>query len=337
MADLPIGRSYGELVQAAQMAPMVSLEGGRSTSFFSTPTQDFDPRLLSQSGVLLPDVRAWILSTLYSFWEEKMHYRYPRSWSTVWIAGSGITHQWSAPRALGEPGDLDILVGVEFQEFARLNPQFAGLSEQQMAAKFNQEFHSGLNPETSNHVGFEVTWYVNEGAKDIRDIHPYAAYNVTTGEWTVKPQDFAPGYDALRAFPKQWFDRVQDEGSTAGLIVSAYNYDLGEIQEIMSSGGNEARVTSAIARLRQTIKSASDLFNSIHDDRRKAFGPGGGGYRSYWNFRWQAHKRLGTTPALREIKHLGTEVDALMAGDTYSRDIDPARALFIALRRSGKL
>jgi NAD-dependent DNA ligase len=40
-----------------------------------------------------------------------------------------------------------------------------------------------------NDRSFDMTWYVNPQAFDIRRINPYAAYNLSDDEWTVQPPD----------------------------------------------------------------------------------------------------------------------------------------------------
>lgn len=139
-----------------------------SSSFYSRPTPDLDPRLFPRgSDQIYPEVRQWILTKLYRFWEK--HYKYPTAWSKVWIAGSGVSHQWSGGRSLGDaPGDLDVLIGVDWDHFRALNPGVVG-DNNEIASQMNEEFFTGLWPETANALlplgggTFEVTWFVWNG------------------------------------------------------------------------------------------------------------------------------------------------------------------------------
>jgi hypothetical protein len=39
----------------------------------------------------------------------------------VWLAGSAVSYQWSAAR---EPGDLDVLIGVDYIQFRKAHPEY---------------------------------------------------------------------------------------------------------------------------------------------------------------------------------------------------------------------
>ena len=72
----------------------VSLQGG-ATSYFSAPESDLDPKLFTGTH-LNGWVRNGILQLLFDFLNET--YRHPDLWAHVWIAGSGVSYQWSAAR-----------------------------------------------------------------------------------------------------------------------------------------------------------------------------------------------------------------------------------------------
>ena len=72
---------------------------GTATSYFSAPETELDPKLFSEK-TLKGWVRNGILQLLFGFLNEK--YRNPNLWAHVWIAGSGVSYQWSAAR---QPGD----------------------------------------------------------------------------------------------------------------------------------------------------------------------------------------------------------------------------------------
>lgn len=296
---------------ATRVLQPVSPQPGES-GYFTSPDPDLDPRLFEGTRVR-PDVRNWVLSTLYRFWGGR--YVGPTRWSRVWIAGSGISYQWAAGRG---NGDLDVLIGVDFPHFFASNPQFQGLSEDDMADVFNAEFHSDLWPQTAstqisageapleNGVSdvFEVTFYVNGRATDIRDIHPYAAYNLTDDEWTVKPPE-----GAAFEHPKEYYDAAQEEDSAARAVIDRYNRAAG-------SGDTHMALLAA--------SQASSLFDDIHLGRKNAFGPGGSGYGDFFNFRWQYAKRSGLIATLRAVAQVQQEAQDEFARRTYGSPIGSA-------------
>jgi hypothetical protein len=77
-----------------------------STSYFSAPHQTLDPELFNGT-VMKPDFRRHQLQDVMRF----LHQRWanPEGWCHLWLAGSSASYQWSGT----EPGDLDLLIGVE--------------------------------------------------------------------------------------------------------------------------------------------------------------------------------------------------------------------------------
>ena len=273
------------------------------SGYFSSPESTLDPRLF-MGHTFKPIVRQWILNTLYSFWQQR--YKNPQRWSTVWVAGSGISYQWAASRG---NGDLDILIGVDFGKFFEDNPTFQGLPPKDMAEIFNQEFHSYLWPQTANTqisesgapnpAGtkdiFEVTFYVNYQSADIRDINPYAAYDLTHNRWTVHP----PQGDAFKHAPG-FYKQAEGEVQQARGLVDRYN------AAAQNAKGLQAGTPGWHNAMRQVdllAAQAADLYDNIHLGRKMAFAPGGSGYGDYFNFRWQYHKLNGTAQALNQVAH----------------------------------
>jgi hypothetical protein len=308
----------------------VSPSPGES-GYFSAPGESLDPRLFNGER-FRPEVRQWILNTLYHFWSQR--YKDPQSWSTVWVAGSGISYQWAAGRG---NGDLDILIGVDYDDFFDANPRFAGLSEDDIASTFNQEFHEFLWPTTEhtqisegkpvNPIGtndiFEVTFYVNPGATDIRNINPYAAYNLSDDSWTVRP----PTGDAFQ-HPKEFYDSAANEVDTANRIVSQYNSYATQAKTLNpGSPGwhNTMRQVDLLA------SQAASMFDAIHLGRKQAFSQGGSGYGDYYNFRWQYHKQHGTVQALHEVAEAHKKAHDEFNANVYGGAIDGAD---VVLRRA---
>ena len=148
-------------------------------------------------------------------------YRHPDLWAHVWLAGSGVSYQWSAAR---EPGDLDVLIGVDYIQFRKAHPEYMGLSDVEISKMLNEDFRNNLQPETENWNGFEVTFYVNPGATDIRTINPYAAYDLTHDEWTVNPSKEGAPHNYV------WDDAARRDLSRTSDIVSRYSKAVTDLQ-----------------------------------------------------------------------------------------------------------
>jgi hypothetical protein len=294
-----------------------------ATSYFEQPTRDYDPRLFAPGSTRLqPYVRQWIIERVHQFWAAKGYHQVDR-WAVIWIAGSGITHQWSAARS---PADLDVLIGVDFTEFRITNPRFQGWDEVMLAQRMNDEFRAELDPLTDNWSGFEVTFYVNPGAADIRSIVPYAAYNVTADEWTVRPIDLPADWSPHTYLPPEYERALAVEDNTARGLINTF----GTQQQALSREGDPGRRRNLAVQLRQTLTSASGLFNSIHLDRRKAFSQGGGGYKDYYNYRWQAHKQSGVVPALHTLASLHSQVQQEEDLERYGQVVTGSNAALAA-------
>jgi hypothetical protein len=219
-----------------------------------------------------------------------LHYRHPELWAQPWLAGSGVSYQWEAAR---EPGDLDCLVGVNFIQFRKANPEFTGLSDREIAAELNEEFHENLQLQTSNWNGYELTFYVNPSATNIRAIKPYAAYDLKHDDWTVTPDpNQTPMWNA------EW-DQIAKRD--AEMAESAHNRFNGALQDVqMSSNGPMKR--NAENKMTMAAAQANALYNEIHENRSIAFSSEGQGYNDFNNYRWQLGKRYGTIDKLRAIR-----------------------------------
>ena len=284
---------------------------GSATSYFSAPEKELDPRLFS--GTTLKGwVRNGIMQLLFGFLNES--YRHPDLWAHVWIAGSGVSYQWSAAR---EPGDLDVLIGVDYIQFRKAHPQYAGLGDVEISRMLNDDFREHLQPETSNWNGFEVTFYVNPGATDIRAIKPYAAYDLTHNEWTVHPAQTTAPKNAV------WDEVSKRDLSLATEIITRYSKAMTDLQ----AAQNDPARRNAEARLHASLMQASALYDDIHSSRKFAFRPEGEGYADFYNYRWQAGKKYGTVPALRKLSEYWSAYKAQQADETYGVELPDTQTL----------
>jgi hypothetical protein len=287
----------------AQHAEALGVTPG-ATSYFSSPSLTLDPTLFahSDSESLAPWVRDGVLNILFDYLGT--HYNQPHKWTTVWLAGSGVSYQWEASR---EPGDLDCLVGIDYVSFRQLNPNFVGMSDSEIASTFNDDFSKDLMPSTSNWHGYELTFYVNTQS-DIKNINPYAAYNLTTDSWTVKP---AP--DAAPPYSRMWDSKVQRDVEMGKTVLNRYSEALQEIK----STSNPAYRTNAESKIKNAIAQGVALYDDMHAGRKLAFSRTGAGYADYNNYRWQAGKKSGIVPALRSMKNYHNKALESQAQELY--------------------
>lgn len=295
-----------------------------SSSYFTAPTAGLDPTLFNGRS-MRPAVRRWLQDTLHGYLTgagfEDSH-----EWARIWLAGSGASYQWSAAR---DPGDLDILIGVNYEQFRQTNPRYAGLSDLEISDTLNVSMVDDLWKRTANQkLGastYEVTWYVNPGSTDIRNIHPYAAYDVDRGEWTVDPIEL-PAAGPGEWFPKEYAAAAQRDQQRTLELVAAYNKAHAALQGATRTGD----YVNAATQLAAVSRQAEDLFDEIHLGRHAAFDETGEGYRDYANYRWQRGKLLGTIPALRAIR--GESKEAREAADTelYGQKLTSTEATRVA-------
>jgi hypothetical protein len=281
------------------------------TSYFSTPSEELDPKLFH--GITLNgSIRNGILQLLFGFLNEQ--YRHPDLWTRVWIAGSAVSYQWEAHR---EPGDLDVLIGVDYPQFRKAHPEYVGLGDTEISKMLNEDFRESLQPDTTNWNGFEVTFYVNPGATDIRTINPYAAYDLTHNEWTVFPEKRgAPVSRVGENLAKIDRDKAQE-------IVARYSQAMSDLQ----NSQNDPARRNAEFRLQTALMQGSMLFEDIHHSRRYAFNPSGYGYADFYNYRWQAGKRYGTVPALRKMSEYWSTYKAQQSQQTYGIELPDTQTL----------
>lgn len=276
------------------VAPVPELPG--ASSFFSAPEDHLDPNLFDTYEIAHPLVRQKLTYTLYHYWYGKLNRA--KVWSTVWIAGSAASYQWSADRG---NGDLDVLIGVDWTLFFECNPALGHLSAQAAADVINADLHAHLWPKTAEtNIGdrtYEVTYYVNALGSDIRTIHAYAAYDLSNSTWTIRPPELP--HDPATLYDAPDWEAAHADANAAHQLRDEFNTALTEVQA--SHPGTPGWV-NATGQLVTVIHRAETLFDDIHTGRRAAFAATGQGYKDPANFRWQAAKYTGAIDMLTAIK-----------------------------------
>lgn len=276
----------------------IRIELGAS-SYFSKPNMTLDPNLFEDKEHLHPDVRAHILNTFLDYMAYK--YNNPRNWIMVWLAGSGISFQWSANRG---NGDLDVLFGIDYTEFVNSNPDFQWMDRHEIAEWITQDLKKNLWPTTARtYFGlgrYEITYFLNDNVEavpnSIVNIHPYAAYNLTTDTWTIKPPKLPENPGSL--YPDEYYRQSNANKEAAQAIVTRYNSLRTEGGMIAPGGPQDVNNRRHRALVRA---EAENLFDSLHLGRKMAFSNQGEGYGDFANFQWQAGKQDGIINALNEI------------------------------------
>lgn len=217
------------------------------------PNSAQNDQRLFQGDHLRPEVRQDILDRVggvlgrHDGWEK---------WTRVYFAGSQAA-QWLDQNGQGN-GDFDILIGIDFDEMRDLNPQFEEMEDAEIASTLTDELWTSANVKDyfftladGRSVGpFERTFFVNARAWDIKNLHPYAAYNVTSDDWAVHPLQV----------PQDW--------SATHLPESYWGYAESLLHEIQAIGQLPAE---------ERHRMAANLWEELHTHRSDAFADGGHG------------------------------------------------------------
>lgn len=277
---------------------MMNLPAGES-GYFSRPTSYLDPHLFDENEHLYPDVRAQLNDLLMAYLGIKYHGA--ESWTMAWLAGSGISYQWSAGRG---NGDLDVLFGIDFNQFVTDNPEFSYMSRSEIANVIDNDLKKVLWKQTGhwnlNGQTYEITFFLNEYVEDkpdsIKAINPYTAYNITTDEWIVRPPKLPK--NPMEDFPDDYRRAAEEDVKAASALLGRYKALQSDAQMLHPTSPqavNNARSKSLVEA------EARNLFDSIHIGRKAAFAPTGHGFFDYNNYRWQYAKLTGVINALNQI------------------------------------
>jgi 2'-5' RNA ligase len=213
------------------------------------PNSAQNDQRLFEGDHLRPEVRQDILDRVggvlgaYDGWEK---------WTRVYFAGSEAA-QWQPFN-----GDFDILIGIDFEEFRDHNPRFEEMEDAEIANTLTEELWTKANAKEyyftlhdGRSVGpFDRTFFVSPRAWDIKALHPYAAYNVTSDDWAVHPLQVPKDWDARRLPESYW-------GYAEAL--------LAEIKAIGQLPPEERH------------RMAANLWEELHSHRSDAFSDGGHG------------------------------------------------------------
>ncbi|MDP9870402.1 MULTISPECIES: hypothetical protein [Streptosporangium] len=284
------------LRHAVKVTPEIIPEPGHS-GYFASPDSDLDPSLFAGEH-LKPEIRAHIIGEISRFWSGR--YNSQSAWSRLWLAGSGISYQWSGDRG---NGDLDVMVGITAAVFRQHNPGYGAYTDAELADHINGELKTALWPATASTTfaskTFELTFFWNPACSadlgGVRNINPYAAYDLTAGAWTIRPPQLPANPRSL--YPREWWQQIDRQADVAREILARFNNAHARLAGALPGSPGE---TNASTELRLAAAQAAALFDDIHLGRKAAFGPGGSGYGDYANFRWQAFKANGVGPALAE-------------------------------------
>lgn len=277
-----------------------ALEPGHS-GYFSAPAITLDPDLFLPDEHLRPDVRVWLLAVLENGLRRYLDLSGVSEWLHAWLAGSGITYQWSADRG---NGDLDVLFGVDMQRFVHWNPDYQGIPERDVADRADRVLRQKLWPQTAHYrpgpgqQEYEATFFWAPGTgSDISRIHPYAAYDLKRDVWIVRPPNVPADPHAL--YPAEWYEAAGRDTDLAERLVRSH----GRLSaRLSSSPADSAAWRNAGAELTRVRQDAISLFADIHGGRTEAFGEQGHGYSDWHNFRWQQAKASGVVGGLRAIR-----------------------------------
>jgi len=318
--------NYRFLYEAAKGSDVPAEMVGTS-GYLSHPSSSLDPNLFDGDH-LKSEVQSHVLNVL-NRWFTTKGFKSIDSWLHAWIAGSSISYQWAADRG---NGDIDVLFGIDMGPFIRSNQEYSELGEPNLAAMITDSLKAEVWPGESNvRFGdrvYEVTYYFNSRTgKDIASaLHPYAAYDLVSDMWTVRPPSLPENPGAL--YPQRWFDQARGDTERAAELKKHYDeasHDLNAA--VMNTPGWH----NAGARLNLVTSQAHALWYDLHEGRKSAFSEQGKGYQDWNNFRWQRAKASGAVEVLHAITEVGTAAREAEETQLYGQ---PIEASDVILRRA---
>jgi hypothetical protein len=237
---------------------------------FSTQKQHLDPAIFTPAEQMWPQVRDWCLSEVNYFWQPR--YGSWWEWAKIYLAGSTASYWWTGDN------DFDLLVGVDSVKCHRAHPELP-VDQPELCAHFNEEFKEGFNREEVAVPGhaepYSLTLYANPYSYDIRNIRPYAAYDISDNIWAVHPAKLPRGFSA-KALPRSFWETVARMAD--------------HIHDILDEPEPERS------------EHAAELLEALHRGRQAAYSGVGSGVFDQRQILWLALERLGV------LQDLVTEV-----------------------------
>lgn len=279
-----------------------------ASGYFSRPQLILDPQLF-EGTVLHAHVRQKLLDLFY---DHASHmFNHPDKWSMLWLVGSGISYQWSGDRG---NGDLDVLLGIDYTHFVKDNPEYSYYDRPTIAGIITGLLRRHLWEITShtvfelNGTPYEVTYYLNPGTENfdesIKNINPYAAYNLTENHWTVhpmKPEEYG------KPVPHDYIEQTESNKQLAIQLTNRYTYLTNQLASLNVHSPQWHNLNASKRLLIQHIKT---MYDSIHLGRKSAFSEHGEGYSDFYNYQWQHAKQSGIIRTFNEILNREESSDA---------------------------
>lgn len=317
-------------LKAEQASPEPSMAGD-STTAFAPPQSTLDPDLFD-GMIMRPEVRDYVHGTLVSALEG-MGLRGVNDWLYLWVIGSSMSYQWH--EQTGQP-DIDATFAADMPVFRSANPDWAGLTDKDIATVVKRYIKQNVAPDTAHHMfgehPYEVTFFWNPDiiGGDITKIHPYAAYDLIGNKWAVEPIKL-PDQDLSTLYPAEWWEHARQDADYTARLVKRHNALRRELE---ASPVGSPGYHNAGSQLNLVSSQAQTLYDAIHGGRQLAFRQGGEGYGDWHNFRWQAAKQLGTAKGLEQIAGIAQQVrDAsdteLYGGPIATADQALSRAMLV--------
>jgi hypothetical protein len=235
-------------------------------------TYGLDTRIWEDARLKEP-VRTDIMASFDAFCTRHGYVGH-ETWAKVVFFGSEAS-TWTSKTLHGN-NDFDLSIGIHYMRFRESNPSFLGATDDQIATGLTQQMHAELNDPQKRFPGIEgvwdETWFANLLGWDIRLIRPYAAWDVVTETWIVRPPDL-PDW-SMASFPEG--QGLADE--VHGIILMA----------------------EGILKMPEPYRTqnGSALWEFVHSNRSDAFGPQGEGW---WDARNAVEKALDQKGLMQEL------------------------------------
>jgi ADP-ribose pyrophosphatase YjhB (NUDIX family) len=241
------------------------------------PTYGLDHRLFN-GEVIRPEVRKAVMDRLDEVFRVTSGLLDWSSYMRVYLAGSEAS-EWTSPTLEGN-NDFDTLIGVDYdQARAHRDDNFLTMTDGEIDDVLNdilRQFYNDEDWQAPFGGVWHLTGYVNPDAYDIRDIKPYAAYDLSDSRWAVKPPHLPSwGPESFPEGPALW----HEASAVADYIESIL--ELPEPYRTQQGGA---------------------LYDHLHSDRHRAFGPNGEGWYDPGNVIEKYLDQLGLWAKLLHLK-----------------------------------